>query len=373
MAKVALRMAQHDRQKTIGAVLGIAFAYLLVGQNISTAWHYLAQATAYIDNSGADLWIAGPATKGMLSSGTLLPISALHQARVAPHVAWAEPIVKGAAWARLPDGGARSLILVGVTTPALRGGPFNLVEGDKSALLRPDAIIVDDVEREKLGGVNFGDTIEVNRHRARVEGFTWGLLSTFGAFAFAEYDNARSILDIDADRVSLVLVGVAPGASLERVKESLASRIPDVLVMTTPEFREVTNNFILFDAGIIGVLGMGIFIGFTVGLGIVTLAMTGAIQQNLREFATLKAIGATNGDLRRLVFIQAMGYSLAGSLVGAAVLSELAWLVRSPRLILMIHPLMLCGLVPFVTSIALIAAAVAIRRLERLEPASVFR
>lgn len=373
MARVALRMALHDRQKTFGAVLGVAFAYLLLGENISMTGHYLDSSTAYVDHSGADLWIGSPATKGVLVTGQLISTSALHQARATPNVAWADPIVKGNVWVRLPDGGARGMYLIGATAPDFHGGPFNIIQGDKSALSKPNAIIVDDVERESLGGVKFGDTLEISLRRMRIEGLTWGTFSISGPCTFAEYDYARSVLEIDADQTSFVLVGVAPGVSPDRVKADLLSRIPNVAIMTTDEFRGVTHDFVLYEAGIIGVLGMGIFIGVTVGLAIVTLAVMSSIQQNLREFATLKAIGATNADLRRVVFLQAIGYTLAGSFVGGALLCQLAWIVRSAHLIMMVPASLLFGLVPFVMLIAMVAAVLAIRRLHKVEPGSVFQ
>jgi putative ABC transport system permease protein len=373
MAKVALRMAQHDRQKTFGAVLGVAFAYLLVGQNICTGDHYLSQATSYIDNAGADIWIGPPAVKAIFGTGTPLSSTALHQARVVPGVAWADPIVKGPAWARLPNGGAQGSMLIGVQAPAFRGGPYNIVKGDPNVLLRPNTVIIDDVDREKIGGVNLGDAIEMNQRRVRVEGFTWGLVTLFGPFCFAEFDFARSLLDIDADRVSFVLVGLDKGASLERVKDDLQGRLPDATVLTTIEFTKNTKDYILWEAGMAGVLGMGIFIGVTVGFVIVTLSMLSSVQQNVREFATLKAVGATNVDLRRLIFIQALAYTIVGSFVGAVLLCQICWWVRSPRLIMMVHPLTLIGLVPFVMLIAMTAALLAIRRVQKLAPASVFQ
>ena len=373
MALIALRMALHDGQKTVGAVLGVAFAYLLIGQNICTTNHYLDQATSFVDAAGVDLWVVGPATKAIWAPSTVISSSALYQARVTPGVDWAEPLVTGASFAKLPDGGAQPVILVGTTAPRLRGGPYNIVKGERRGLLSPNAIFIDDADREKLGGLNFGDRFELNGHRVKVAGFTWGLVTLFGPFAFAEYDEARAILGTDSDRVNCVLVRITDAANLLRVQAELRSRIPEATVLTTEEFRGRTRHFILFDAGIIGILVMGIIIGVTVGLGIVTLSMLSSVQQNLREFGTLKAIGATNADLRRLLFLQALGYSVLGSFIGAATLCQLAWGSRSARLIMIVEPLNLIALVPFVTCIAIVAAMVAIRRIQRLEPASVFR
>ncbi|HVH44106.1 MAG TPA: ABC transporter permease [Labilithrix sp.] len=373
MLRMAWRMALHDRQQTIAAVLGVAFAYVLVGQNFGSAGHYLDQATAYIDASEADLWIVPPGEKAFFATGSLLSTGALHQASVTPGVAWATPVVRGYSAIKTPNGGAENVIVIGVPAPALHGGPFSIIKGDSSALLKPNAIFVDDAEREKLGGLNLGSTVELGGHRAHVEGLTWGLLTILGSVVFAEYDFARSILEIDSDRLSIVMVRLDGSAGLLRVRDELRTRVPEAAILTTDEYWMLTRNFILYDAGLIGVIFMGLTIGLTVGLAIVALSMLSSVQQNLREFGTLKAIGATSADLRRLLIFQALGCSIAGSFIGAVVLCQLSWASRSPRLNMIIHPLTLWGLVPGVTIIAITAALVAVRRTSRVEPASVFR
>jgi putative ABC transport system permease protein len=157
------------------------------------------------------------------------------------------------------------------------------------------------------------------------------------------------------------------------VRAELRSRIPDVAIMTTGEFKTVSYDYMLYEGGLIGVLAMGLLIGTTVGLAIVILAVLSSVQQNLREFATLKAIGATNADLRRIVFFQSVSYTIAGSFIGASLLCELAWAARSPHLILMLSPVLLLGLVPYVGMIAIVAAALAIRKVQKVDPASVFQ
>lgn len=374
MLRMAWRMALHDRQQTIAAVLGVAFAYVLVGQNFGSAGHYLDQESAFIDAAGeADLWVVPPGEKAFVVAGTLLSTSAFHQASVTPGVEWAVPLVRGYAAIKTPSGGAVTVIVFGVPGPALHGGPFNLVAGERSALLKPDAIFIDDADRENLGGLNPGSTIEIGGHRAQIEGLTWGLLTVFGSCVFLEYDLARSVLEIDSDRVSAVMVRLDGSVELLRVRDELRARIPEATILTTEEYRTITHRFVLFDAGIIGIVLMGLGVGLTVGLAIVTLSMLSSIQQNLREFGTLKAIGATNSDIRRLLIFQALGYSIAGSFVGAVGLCELVWAARSARLNMIVHTWTLCGLVPFVTFIAVVAALLAIRRTSRVDPASVFR
>lgn len=371
--RMAMRMALHDRQQTIASVLGIAFAYVLVGQNLGSTGHYLDQGTAPVDAANADLWVVPPGDKSFLAGTGLLSFSAVHQASTTQGVEWAAPVVRGVSVIKTPSGTAELVTVIGAQAPDFRGGPFNIVKGERTALLKPNALFVEDTERDTLGGLNLGSTVEVGGHRARVEGLTWGLITIGGSLAFAEFDFARSILSVDSDRCSLVMVRLDGSVPAERVRDELATRIPDATVLTTLEYRNITRHYILFDAGLIGVILMGFFTGLTVGLAIVTLSTLSSVQQNLREFGTLKAIGATNADLRRLLIFQALAWSAVGAFLGAVLLCQVSWASRSARLNMVLDPLALAGLVPFVTVIAITAALLAIRRTSRVEPGSIFR
>jgi putative ABC transport system permease protein len=372
MARLALSMALHDSQRALGAISGIAFAFLLVAQSQIAIGFYLEQGTAFIDNAGVDLWIVPPATK-MFGGGPLISASSVSHARVCPGVAWAEPLIVGGTSIRLPDGGAEALTLIGTSGPNFHGGPYNIVAGSANALLDPNTVLFEDFDREKTGGLNLGDYVELNHHRVRVGGFTWGVRILGNPFAFAELDFAQQLLGIDSDRVSYVLVGLEPGADPVRVARDLRERASDGIVISSQEFRETSVRSILVDRGVGGFLVMGALIGFTVGLSIVGLSMTASVQKHEREFGTLKALGATNGDLRRILLLHGLSYSLIGSFGGAALMCMLASSSRSGALNMIVEPNTLCKVAAFVTVITMISAMLAVRRVTKLDPASVFR
>src|SRR6185295_9680357 len=109
------------------------------------------------------------------------------QARGVAGVAWAEPLLYGAAQVAIPGGATDAGTVVGTKLPALRGGPWNLVAGDARSLANPDTMIFEDGVRDTLGGLNLGSVREVNGRNIQVGGFTWGLLPFAPAYAFAEY------------------------------------------------------------------------------------------------------------------------------------------------------------------------------------------
>lgn len=211
MARVGLHMMFHDRLKMLATLAGVVFAVVLANQGAGTFLGLLHKNTMLVDNAGADLWIVPPLTQ-QLQPGKTLPDAVLMTARTTPGVAGADPILFGNATVSLPGGGSESVTVIGARYPAYRGGPWNMVRGEREALAQPDTMIFDDYDREKLGNLDLGDSREVNRN-VTAGGFTYGLIPFGPSYAFADYDLARLLLRMDVDRVSYVLVRVEPGRS----------------------------------------------------------------------------------------------------------------------------------------------------------------
>ena len=85
----------------------------------------------------------------------------------------------------------------------------------------------------------------------------------------------------------------------------LQKTFPDQLVMSRAEIRRRTIIYILTESGIGQSIGMGVIMSLFCGFAIVSLTMFSAVVDHVREFGTLKAIGATNMDLAKLLLAQA--------------------------------------------------------------------
>lgn len=372
MAGVAFRMMLHDKLKMAGTLAGVVFAVVLANQQAGTFFGLLHKNTMFIDHAGADVWIVPPATP-QLQFGDPLPESILMRARVGEGVEWARPLIYGGANLKRPDGGSQPVTLVGTTPPYDAGGPWNIVVGDRASLAMPDTVIFEDAERDKLGGLNPGSVRELNGKKVRVGGFTWGLLPFGPSYAFADEDVARELLNVDRDRVSFVLVKVAEGTDSSTVAASLKDQVPEAKVLTKEQFKASTVNYILTNTAIGITLGSSALFGLIVGFTVVTLMMFSSVLDNLREFGTLKAVGATTWDLAKLLLVQAVVYALVGSIIGLALVSQLSEAIRSPQLALVMPPELFAGTAIVMTILCVTASLASIIRLRKLEPAMVFR
>lgn len=372
MARLGVSMMFHDRAKLAGTLLGVVFATVLMVQQLGTFLGLLYKNTQFVDATEADLWIVPPATTAV-QAGSPISMSAMVSARTTDGVAWAEPLLMGAASMRRPDGGVEAVTLVGTRFPRLAGGPWNLVAGSTDALRDPDVVIFEDVQRGDLGGLNLGSVRELSGRRVVVGGFTWGLVPFGPGYAFANYETARGILLAPEDQTSFVLVGLADGADPAAVQRALRERLgPSVEVMTKQELHDaVVNALVAAQLGI--TFGTSTAFALIVGFVIVALSMFSAVVDNVRELGTLKAMGATTFDLTKLLVMQAILYALIGTTIGLFLGTRMAEGIRSANLTLVLPPEILFGSYAVMVVLCIAASALAVLRVRNIEPGMVFR
>ena len=110
----------------------------------------------------------------------------------------------------------------------------------------------------------------------------------------------------------------AVGAQQPQQAAALAERIEretGLRARTRDEFAQDGIDFIIENTGIPLNFGITVALGFVVGVAIVGLTFSLFIRDNIKQFGALKAIGVTNGNIRRMVAAQAGLVGLAGCLV----------------------------------------------------------
>ncbi|HEY0882904.1 MAG TPA: ABC transporter permease [Archangium sp.] len=372
LGAIGVRMMFHDRLKLLGTLFGVVFAVVLGNFQVGTFLALLFKNRMFVENAQVDVWVTPPNTR-QFQGGSPLSDAQLNRARATPGVAWAEPLVLQTAQLQLPNGGTQPVSLVGTRAPRFAGGPWNLVAGRADALLQPDALIFEDSEREKFGGLNLGSVRELNGHQVQVVGFTWGLLPFAPAYAFAEQTLAREILRVPEGEHTFIVVKALEGEDPAALRARLQAELPDTRVMTRDEYMREILDYILKETQIGFSFGTSTLMGLLVGLITVALTMFSSVVDKMRQFGTIKAIGATTADLARLLFVQAIVYGVVGSLIGLGVMAGMVQGIRNAQLT-PILPLQAVGITfVLMTGTCLLASILALLRLRKLEPAMVFR
>jgi putative ABC transport system permease protein len=130
----------------------------------------------------------------------------------------------------------------------------------------------------------------------------------------------------------------------------------------------MTVEYFMKNTGIPINFGIAVALGFIVGTAIAGQTFYNFTQDNLRHFGALKAMGAPNGMLLRMILLQA---ALDGLGVGAA--SLFGFLLRGSELAFLLPWQLLLISATAVILICLASAFMAIHKVVKLEPAIVFK
>jgi putative ABC transport system permease protein len=373
MMHTGISMMFHNKLRLLATLAGVLFAVLLSNFALGTFMGLIQKNLFLPNHGGADVWILPKGFRQFAAGSEAVPMAGLHEALSLAEVKSAAPLLYGARSLDTLRGAKEGVQLLGVQDPYTLGGPWNMVAGSRENLKFPDSVILESSQRKLYGNLNRFDVRELGGRRVHVVGFTSGLLPFGPAFAFADYEAAREILSFPRDKASFVLVSLKNSTDDNSVKNILQTRLPEVEVLTKKELASRVLNFLLTATPIGVTFGAISFFGVLVGTVIVSLTMFQSVVDNIKEFGTLKAIGANMKDLTILMTTQAVLIAWIGSLLGVSLVAFLASIMRNPNLALNLPLFLTVGTFLVMTGVCMLAAFLALLRLRKVEPAMVFR
>lgn len=375
MALLARRNLFHDRVRFAVTLTGIVFALVLIVVQFGLFLGFTTTTSNNIDHSNADLWVVFHGV-GYFDTGRMFSERKLYEVLATPGVRQAEKYIQNFAYWKKPDGGVENVQVIGFHAGSKLGEPWNVVQGSALDVKQEDSVIVDELYKEKLGVSKIGDRVEIGDHRARVVGFTSGIRSfTTSPFVYTSFKNALNYTRPESreDQLTYILVKVAPGFTPAQVQNNLRGRVSDVEVYTRAEFSSRTRFYWMFTTGAGLAVLTAALMGLVVGIAVVAQTIYAATMDHIREYGTLKAMGATNRYLYRVLIEQAvwsgtLGYGLALLIAHFIVQGS----EKGGALILV--PLsMKIGMLFLAVLMCITAALVSINKVTKLDPAMVFK
>jgi putative ABC transport system permease protein len=370
---LAWRNLVHDKVRLAVTLTGIVFAVVLIVVQLGLFLGFTSATSSLIDRSGADLWVMARNVP-YIEQGVPFTERKLATVLATPGVAAASKyIARFTQWKR-PDGRQESAQIIGVDLESGLGAPWNLVQGTLNDLRKPDAIFVDEIYRGKLGVERIGQMVEIRGRRARVAGFTKGIRAfTTSPYVFTTFKNALDYAGLREDQTLYILVKASPGVDIEDLGRSLASRLTDVDVLTTGSFSRMTTVYWMFSTGAGIAVLLAAVLGLVVGIVVVAQTIYATTVDHIREYGTLKAMGATNRYLYAVIVQQAVISAVIGYVLGMAVS---AFVVRGSQEggAAILLPGWMVGAMLGVTLVMCVSAAVvSVNKVTRLDPAMVFK
>jgi putative ABC transport system permease protein len=380
---IALKMLMGDRGKYLGIVMGLTFASLIMTQQPAIFIGLMMRSYSFITDVGLpDIWVMDPKVQ-FIDDVKPLQDMELYRVRGIEGVEWAMPLYKGLIKARLANGNFQTCNVIGLDDATLIGGPPEMLEGRLEDLRRSDAVIVDkDGALEKLGvpgpdgkpvPLKVGDTLELNDRRAIVVGIA-KTTRTFQSqpVVYTTYSRAMTYAPRERKLLSFILVKARPGQDLSLLTERIR-RSTNLEAYTQKGFQKLTYDYFMKNTGIPINFGISVTLGFIVGAAIAGQTFYSFTMENLRQFGVLKAMGASNLTLLRMILLQATLVGAIGYGLGVGLTSLFGWAMRNTILAFKFpwQLLVFSGL--GVMLICIFAALISIRKVIALEPAVVFK
>jgi putative ABC transport system permease protein len=220
-------------------------------------------------------------------------------------------------------------------------------------------------------GLKLGDTVEVLGKDFTIVGLSNGTTSWMTSFFFLRKEAAEDLL-LAPGATSYLLVTTSPGASLDDILLRL-NKLSGVNALTKSKM--AANDLKLFAKVFSAPLKLMVGIAFLVGTMIVGMVIYTATVERQREYGVLKAIGANNRFLYRVVLTQALVSALAGALAGVTLAYGVSqWIMSTrPQFLIVFNPADVRSALAASLVMALLAAIFPVRVVAGLAPAEVFR
>lgn len=374
MIDVAFRILLHDRAKLSISVLGVAFSIALVLIQVGLFQGLLANATVTIEQADADIWITSRNTPN-IDFPHYFPESYVQRVRSVSGVERADNLLVGFAPMQLPTGAEENLFIYGLDSPSKWRLPWSVAEGDPDDLRRGKAMFLDDSATRRFGAFAVGESREVFGQRVQIVGRTRGALSfTTMPIAFMSLSGAQnSHPPLFGGHTAYILVKLAPAASPTEVVAELRQRLPYNDVHLRDDWARRTRDYWVINTGLGFNMVLTVLLGIIVGVTVVSQTLYAATLDHAREFGMMKALGAGNGHIQRLVSLQASFAALAGFALGLIPVVLVRGLARGIGLELVISRNLVVAVFVGAVALCLAASLLSFRRITSIDPALVFR
>ncbi len=352
----------QDKLRSTLSIAGVGLAIMLILILNGFLLGVDRVASTYLDHAPGSVVVARKDVKSFIASSSLLPPGTADAVRKTAGVAKVAPILTQPVYFEL-HGQKQFVDMIGYDS-RFGGGPWNLVEGREP---RADDEMVLDRVLAQQHSIALGDKLPVLNRTFTVVGLSADTATWMMSFMFVRKTAMESLL-LAPGATGFLLVTPANGTPASVVRDRL-STLPGTQVLLKSEL--IANDVALLNRTFNAPLRLMVIIALLVG-GLIIYTST---IERQREYGVLKAIGARNSMLYRVVTTQAGLVAIVGSMLGVGLALGGAQLIMAlrPQFLIVIEPLATLEALAAGLVMALLAALFPARLLARLAPADVFR
>lgn len=378
---LALSTLIYEWRRYLGAVIALGLAGLLVLAEVGFFMGIGKSVTATIDAAPAEIMILGKNAESLLNDSGRIPRRVQPILYLNPEIVGVAEMTGNGGQLQNDPGPGKKKKQTGVQIwgvdpyPGSLTMPRDFDDRTRMALMEPYAIAVGKASLKTLG-VKLGDHATINGKTVRIAAVLDGYTDIMNPTVIASRQTVRLIAPRGptTPMSGPLYVRIKDPSKAEEVRDQLNAVPNRPYKAWTREELSRANETALFQESAVGILlGFSVFIGVIIGVAITSQTMRGAIMANIKEFASLRALGVSMGALRISILELSWWVGVAGLGMTALLVSGLAALAAKGGVV-MAFPLPAVSIIGgFLMVIALLSGLMAIGVLKKTQPADLLR
>ncbi len=374
MFYVALRILLYDKIRSLITLLGVVFAVGLIFAQVGIYLGLMETSSVIIDHTEGDIWVTSKNTRNF-DFAQPIPEYFYDHVKSVEGIQWAEKLIVTWGLIKQKEGGTEQVEVIGYNPDTLVGGPWKMTEGDARSVKNGNFFIVDESAWKRLGKFQVGDYRDIFFRRLQVVGISSGAKSfTTAPLIFTSYNVAQSLSDLVGPANTVFVVAkVDPRYGVADVVARLKKKLKDVDVYTSGDFSRKTRLYWTIETGVGFSFMLTILISFLIGMLIVGQTIYNSTMEHIKEFGTLKAMGADNAEIYRIIFSQAIINALAGYLASLVITIASVKIYHAAGMVMVVNVWVNVVVLVLTLLMCFAAAFVSIRKIKSIDPAILFR
>ena len=379
---LALATLIYEWRRYLAAIIALAFSGMMVLAFSGLFAGIIHSELATWERARADLVVLPPNVKSVVNNGggDALPSRVKPLIYLNPEVLDVEPIRGGGAqWITSPKPGQKRVQLwiqtFGVEPyPGSVTLPRDFTEAERVGLMEPGAVAVDASALKQLG-VQPGDEISLGHHSAWVRVVLHGYQTPEQPMVVMSDETMRLLGETgDPLLTGPLMVSLKDPKRATIVRDELnAAAHGAYRAWTLKDFNQANEAAVMGEQIIGLLLGFSVFLAALIGVGVTSQTLRGAILSNIREFASLRALGIGMGSLRVIVMELSFWVGVAGLIAALLFTGVIAAAAAGIGLPLVIRPPITLFVCAMMMVIAIISGAMAMGILKKSQPADLLR
>lgn len=377
MIATAFKFIKFDKPKSVGIIVGIVISIFLIGQQMATLFFLtdlMGGLEIHSNSEENDIWVIDELSRNV-NALNRIDSRLTQEVRSIEGVDKSFPVLITQVPATFKDGKTASVLLVGSEAPTFIGGPRStIVSGGTIQDLSGSGNISVEYFNVKVWNTDLklNDQFEINKKKATIKVTTKFAQGYGGNYVYTSLQNARFFSNIPSDKISVVVIRPKKGANVQKIIDTINGTFMGVAAWKAGDIRDITINEILVKTNTGTSFGSLVIFAIISGFFIIGLTMYSSVLDRIQDYGTLKAIGATNGYLSKLILMQAFLYGIAGFIIAYLLLILFKEGVQSSGMILKFDFIFTVSLLAVTLMMSIGGSLIAVFKIRKLEPASVF-